>query len=63
MILIFKSFDEDFDAVNQHIQALMNQNAIKPVISKSYHLEDVVMAHEQVFKNDGTLGRLAFEIF
>ena len=62
MLMCFKTFDQDFESVNQQIQALLRLNAIKPVIAKLYRLEEVVAAHEQVVHNEGTLGRLAFEI-
>lgn len=44
------------------LNALMKLNAIKPVIAKTYNLEEVVQAHIDIIDNTGALGRLAFKL-
>jgi NADPH:quinone reductase-like Zn-dependent oxidoreductase len=46
----------------EHINALIKQKEIKPVLGKIYPIEQIAIAHNDVINNSGTHGRLTLKL-
>lgn len=61
-VTLFTSDDEDFHLMYSHINELIKLNIIKPVLGKTFKLEEAAKAHHEVVNNDGSSGRLTILI-
>lgn len=55
-------FKDDFHLMFSHINELIKHNCVKPVVGKTYPLEETIKAHNDVINNTGTTGRLTLII-
>jgi len=61
-VTLFSSDEDEFNMMNSHIQALIRNNCIKPVIGKVFTLEETAKAQSEVINNTGTYGRITIKI-
>lgn len=61
-VTLFTSDEEDFKLMYSHINALIENNCIKPAIGKVYPLKNASKAQHDVVNNTGTTGRLTLKI-
>ena len=55
-------FKDDFHLMFSHINELIKHNCVKPVVGKTYPLEETIKAHNDVINKTGTTGRLTLII-
>lgn len=61
-VTLFTSDQEDFNLMYSHLNALIRQKIVKPVMGKIYPIEEAHMAQHDVINNSGTTGRLTLKI-
>lgn len=61
-VTLFSSTEEEFEMMNSHLQALIKNNCIKPVIGKVFTLEETPEAQSEVINNAGTFGRITIKV-
>jgi NADPH:quinone reductase-like Zn-dependent oxidoreductase len=61
-VTLFSSTEEEFEMMNSHLQALIKNNCIKPVIGKVFKLQETSEAQSEVVNNSGTFGRITIKI-
>lgn len=61
-VTLFSADEEDFEMMNSHLQALIKLKCIKPIIGKTFSLEEAAQAQSEVINNSGTFGRITIKI-
>ncbi|CAF0822396.1 unnamed protein product [Brachionus calyciflorus] len=61
-ITLFTSDEEDFHLMYNHLDALIKQKSIRPVMGHFYSIQEANKAHHDVINNTGTTGRLTLRL-
>ena len=61
-VTLFTSDQDDFNLMYSHLNALIKQKIVKPVMGKIYSIQEANTAQNDVINNSGTTGRLTLKI-
>lgn len=61
-VTLFTSDADDFQLMYNHINGLIKLGAIRPVLGKTYRLEEADKAQHDVINNSGSVGRITLKV-
>jgi len=61
-VTLFSSTEDDFGMINAYLQHGIQHGYLKPVLGKTYLLEEAAQAQTDVMQNSGTCGRLTLKL-
>ncbi|CAF1539766.1 unnamed protein product, partial [Didymodactylos carnosus] len=61
-VTLFYPLKDEYQVTNAYLQHGLQHGYLKPVLGKSYSLEEAAQAQEDVINNQGSIGRLTLKI-